>query len=287
MKMKFTLMLVAAFAVFGNLKAQEYNLFDKADVDENGWLWFDSQEKIDKYVSLFNENDGVIDPAGKVIQMSCAAFGDYEPTIADPELTGFGEPAKKGGIKLAKSEGFALNNYKGGSIYLRLPSCTHMSVCLSSDDQMRPELKVALSEDTFVEDYQSLKAFGFTPLSGAGETLWADLQDIKNSVTTPSTIKSDSPIFVKIANGREAYLIIHGIKVLTSTPTSINNVESGKDIMFDGRNVVLTEVSDVRVYDLTGAVVMNGYTNNLNLEALNKGIYIVKANSKTIKVCLR
>lgn len=286
MKMKFTLMLLAAFAVFGNLKAQEYNLFDKADVDENGWLWFDSQEKIDKYVSLFNENDGVIDPSGKVIQMSCAAFGDYEPTIADPELTGFGEPAKKGGIKLAMSDGFALNNFKGGSIYFRLPSCTHLSVCLSSEDQMRPELKAALSEDTFAEEYQTIKSYGWTPLSGAGETVWENLQDLESS-NTPNSIKSDSPIFVKIANGRAAYLIIHGIKVLTSTPTSINNVESANDIMFDGRNVVLSDMSDVKVYDLTGAVVISKYTNNLSLEGLNKGIYVVKANNKTVKVCLR
>ena len=45
------------------VQAQEYNLF--YDVDADGWLWFDSQEKIDKYVGLCNEADNKIDPNGK------------------------------------------------------------------------------------------------------------------------------------------------------------------------------------------------------------------------------
>lgn len=287
MKMRITLLLAIAFALFGNIRAQEYNLFETADVDADGWLWFDSQEKIDKYVSLFNENDGVIDPEGKVIQMSAANHGDYEETVADPSITGFGDQAKTGGIKLAMSSGWSLSNSDGGSIYLRLPSCTHLSICFSSDDQMRPELMAALSEDTFVEEYQSLKSFGWSPLANSGEYVWENIQDITNTSTTPSTIKSSSPIFVRIVNGRTAYLIIHGIKAMTSTPTSVSQNISDNDITFDGMNIVLPNESELKVYDLTGTLVADEVTNSMNTGKLNSGIYIVKANGKTMKINVR
>lgn len=51
--------------------------------DADGWLWFDSQEKIDKYVGLCNEADNKIDPMGKIIQMVPADIApDYPPTYA-------------------------------------------------------------------------------------------------------------------------------------------------------------------------------------------------------------
>lgn len=47
MSRKITVLLMTLSVVmFAN--AQEYNLFDPADVDANGWIWFDTQEKIDK-----------------------------------------------------------------------------------------------------------------------------------------------------------------------------------------------------------------------------------------------
>lgn len=47
--------LILGLACTIGVQAQEYNLF--YDVDADGWLWFDSQEKIDKYVGLCNEAD--------------------------------------------------------------------------------------------------------------------------------------------------------------------------------------------------------------------------------------
>ena len=61
------------------VQAQEYNLFYDGDAD--GWLWVDSQEKIDKYVGLCNEADNKIDTNGKIIQMVPADIApDYPPT---------------------------------------------------------------------------------------------------------------------------------------------------------------------------------------------------------------
>ena len=39
------------------VQAQEYNLFPASVVDENGWLWFNSQEIVDQYVGVCNEDD--------------------------------------------------------------------------------------------------------------------------------------------------------------------------------------------------------------------------------------
>ena len=77
MRRKITTLLMAFGAIlFAN--AQEYNLFDPADVDANGWIWFDTQEKIDKYIGQANNEDGKIDPDGKIIQLICADFGQIK-----------------------------------------------------------------------------------------------------------------------------------------------------------------------------------------------------------------
>ena len=60
MKKIFTLAMLAVI-VMGS-QAQEYNLFDAADCDAEGWLWLNTQEKIDKYVGLCNEDDYTVDP---------------------------------------------------------------------------------------------------------------------------------------------------------------------------------------------------------------------------------
>ena len=49
MKKSVTLALFFAGAFTSAAYAQG-NLFTPADCDSNGWLWFDTQEKIDKYV---------------------------------------------------------------------------------------------------------------------------------------------------------------------------------------------------------------------------------------------
>ena len=117
------------------VQAQEYNLF--YDVDADGWLWFDSQEKIDKYVGLCNEADNKIDPNGKIIQMVPADIApDYPPTYAAPFWEGAGEGGeigaegfRTGAIITAASS--AIGNPNGGGFVVLMPSCSSFSICLS------------------------------------------------------------------------------------------------------------------------------------------------------------
>lgn len=55
MKKSVTLALLFAGAFTSAAYAQG-NLFTPADCDSNGWLWFDTQEKIDKYVGDMNSD---------------------------------------------------------------------------------------------------------------------------------------------------------------------------------------------------------------------------------------
>lgn len=119
------------------VQAQEYNLF--YDVDADGWLWFDSQEKIDKYVGLCNEADNKIDPNGKIIQMVPADIApDYPPTYADPFWEGAGEGGEIGAegfrtgaiITAASSASMSTN---GGGFAVLMPSCSTYSICLSRE----------------------------------------------------------------------------------------------------------------------------------------------------------
>ena len=135
MKKFSTLFLGLACAI--GMQAQEYNLF--ADVDADGWLWFDSQEKIDKYVGICDENKYKVDPNGKVIQL---VYADINPTYpsatADPYYIGVGadgedygtEGYKTGALVIPGSSGIMTTN--GGGFVVCMPSCSSYSNCLSS-----------------------------------------------------------------------------------------------------------------------------------------------------------
>lgn len=93
---------MAAVACMVSASAQTvYNYFDAADVDANGWLWFDTQAKIDKYVGWGNKYK---------IQLQSATYedadGQYPEPYGDPTAIGWnaageqGEGAKTGAIIL-------------------------------------------------------------------------------------------------------------------------------------------------------------------------------------------
>lgn len=65
------------------VQAQEYNLFPASVVDENGWLWFNSQNIVDQYVGVCKENDYKVDPEGKIIQM---IYADQVPSYPSTTL---------------------------------------------------------------------------------------------------------------------------------------------------------------------------------------------------------
>lgn len=120
-----------------------YNLFDSADVDEDGWLWLDTQEKIDKYVGDLNSD--------KLIKLVPAQYEIDDPDFpgetttpepyADATLKGYntlgeqgGEGALTGGIFLPK----ALFNPEedwyptdGGGILVEMPDCAIFELYVS------------------------------------------------------------------------------------------------------------------------------------------------------------
>ena len=59
--MKKVLLTLAALTAVSIANAQQtYNYFDPADCDADGWLWFDTQEKLEKYCGFENEGKKII-----------------------------------------------------------------------------------------------------------------------------------------------------------------------------------------------------------------------------------
>ena len=128
-------MLSLLFVMTAN--AQEYNLFPAADVDENGWLWFDTQAKIDKYVGLCNEDDYTVDPNGKIIQMVFANITpDYPETTADPDAYGVGTDAE-----------FGSDGAKKGAIIIAIAKEMNLPVKLVGVGEKMEDLKAFVPED--------------------------------------------------------------------------------------------------------------------------------------------
>ena len=86
---KIVTLAMLAVATMSASAQETFNLFSPADCDADGWLWLNTQEKIDRYVGKINEDAYTVDPNGKVIQLAFANINpDYTETYADPEAYG-------------------------------------------------------------------------------------------------------------------------------------------------------------------------------------------------------
>ena len=56
MKKFFTLTVLALAAMAATAQTKQ-NMFPAADTDADGWLWFDTAEKIEKYVGIIDETN--------------------------------------------------------------------------------------------------------------------------------------------------------------------------------------------------------------------------------------
>ena len=145
--MKKTLLTLAAFAVVGTLSAQTtYNFFDPADCDADGFLWFDTKEKLDKYVGYDIPKKEkffkikLIDPNYELADFSipeCIADANYVGYGTDGVKGGAG--AKKGAIMLPVagedfSALFAPSGH-GGGILLHLPDCAKVDFYVSAEQE--------------------------------------------------------------------------------------------------------------------------------------------------------
>lgn len=297
---KITTLCFACFALTVSAQAQ-YNLFDAADVDADGWIWFDTQEKIDKYISQADNAAYKVDPKGKIIQLAGADFGEYVDTEAAADIVGAGTDgiiggagALTGAIMIAPNSGASSQN--GGKVIVCLPSCVSFSLALSSDAKMFTMLMGAIDANTKLGDYDIITgkyATGiFTPLSPAGQKRWIDLEKLVGDKSPNRTLKTSEPIYASLMNMNRYPLYIHGMKVITSTPTTgINSAKADSSISFDGKTLTVSAPADLHVYSVTGQLIASDYTASMNLSNFAKGIYIVKANTgstqETAKIAIQ
>lgn len=285
MRKTFTLMLLSLLCMM-TANAQEYNLFPAADVDANGWLWFDTQEKIDKYVGLCNEDDYTVDPNGKIIQMAFANITpDYPETTADPDAYGVGidaeydtEGAKKGAIIIAPAA--AQMNTNGGCLILNLPSCSTISLYLSSEARMLMQT-LKLDPSYAIDDNGSdgtgntkviySKASVFSQLHAAGHYEWEGVATANNGNNSGINFVSENNVYFALRNCHKYPVYVHGIKITTpkqevTSITDITNVDENANEVF---------------YSVDGKMI--GKRQNIQ----QKGVYIVKKGSKTQKAIIK
>jgi hypothetical protein len=272
-----TLALLAATTI--SVSAQEYNLFPASDVDADGWLWFDTQEKIDKYVGVCDEDNYTVDPNGKIIQMVYANITpDYPETIADPTVMGTDEAgyiegqdeytpgqAKTGAIVIAGASAQMSTN--GGCLILNLPSCSTISLYLSSEASMLGRTMMISPTNAIDNDnspagaelwtgdskviYSRATLFG--KLHGAGQFKWEGVESLNNGNNPGVTFVSGSPVYFLFQNCHKYPVYVHGIKVTTPKQESAGVSE-----------IVAADGTDHQVYNLAG----------MRMKSAGKGLYI-------------
>lgn len=250
MKKIVTLAMLAVATM--NASAQEtFNLFSPADCDADGWLWLNTQEKIDKYVGTINEDGYTVDPNGKVIQMAFANINpDYTETYADPEAYGVDTQGNtildegvnkdeciKGAIVLAPASAMMATN--GGCLVLNLPSCATIDLMLSSEARMLGRTLMLSStngidndnstgENPWTGDTKSIyaKASVLGSLHGAGQWKWEGVESLNNGFNNDITFKSESPVYFALQNCHKYAIYVHAIRITTPKQETVGIQEN-------------------------------------------------------------
>ena len=250
MKKIVTLAMLAVATM--NASAQEtFNLFSPADCDADGWLWLNTQEKIDRYVGKINEDAYTVDPNGKVIQLAFANINpDYTETYADPEAYGVDTQGNtildegvnkdeciKGAIVLAPASAMMATN--GGCLVLNLPSCATIDLMLSSEARMLGRTLMLSStngidndnstgENPWTGDTKSIyaKASVLGSLHGAGQWKWEGVESLNNGFNNDITFKSESPVYFALQNCHKYAIYVHAIRITTPKQETVGIQET-------------------------------------------------------------
>lgn len=286
-----TLLLSASLLAVAAAGAQTtYNFFDPADCDAEGWLWFDSQAKIDKYVGF--------DANCKIRLLSTTyedADGQYAEPYGDPTRKGYNAEGVEGGegswtgaiILNESSTGLGSDAPNGGGIMFQLPDCASIDVALSQEEQpMCVGLRGAKGwvEDidcATIQTYLKIGILANRPLATTTQFTWKNVQDVANGNTG---LKLASPEGEKVTgvirNNRGCDLLLQGIRIMTYTNTNESGVAGVEadafNVAFDG-NTIAAAGAAIDVYSLTGAKVAAG-VGSVDASALAGGVYVVKAN---------
>ena len=248
---KIVTLAMLAVATMSASAQETFNLFSPADCDADGWLWLNTQEKIDKYVGTINEDGYTVDPNGKVIQMAFANINpDYTETYADPEAYGVDTQGNtildegvnkdeciKGAIVLAPASAMMATN--GGCLVLNLPSCATIDLMLSSEARMLGRTLMLSStngidndnstgENPWTGDTKSIyaKASVLGSLHGAGQWKWEGVESLNNGFNNDITFKSESPVYFALQNCHKYAIYVHAIRITTPKQETVGIQEN-------------------------------------------------------------
>lgn len=301
--MKKTLLTLAAFAVVGTLSAQTtYNFFDPADCDADGFLWFDTKEKLDKYVGY---------PSRMLVKLVDADYqlptdypGEYETpeTKKDASYVGYGTDGVKGGTGSKKGAimlpvagedfvGYAAPSCHGGGILLHLPDCAKVDFYVSAE-QENLNLGVHTAEGNVdnrdLGMYNLIKGGEYTPgfmgedLPGVKYTgYFNDVEKLEDSeYGAPGNqryfkIQSEQGVkrTIRLVNYmKNSPLYIHGIRVLQYTDNG-NPFTPGSGVA----GIEADENAPVEFFNMQGVKVSGD----------EPGLYIRRQGSKTTKIVVK
>lgn len=248
---KIVTLAMLAVATMSASAQTTYNLFSPTDCDADGWLWLNTQEKIDRYVGKINEDAYTVDPNGKVIQMAFANINpDYTETYADPEAYGVDtqgytildegvnkDECIKGAIVLAPASAMMATN--GGCLVLNLPSCATIDLMLSSEARMLGRTLMLSStngidndnstgENPWTGDTKSIyaKASVLGSLHGAGQWKWEGVESLNNGFNNDITFKSESPVYFALQNCHKYAIYVHAIRITTPKQETVGIQET-------------------------------------------------------------
>lgn len=229
------LTLALALAASTAASAQTYNLFPGQD----GWLWFNTDEVINTYVGLINEDDykPATGDGAKMVQLVYAdQMPDYPASTASASVVGIGTDGEEGGEgsttgALVLQPSSAKMNANGGGFVLALPSCSTLSIDYSCGSKVMGRLyatcnpnatmgQTAVSYDLSSDQgWKIISAKYMTVFKTLpyGHNQWTDMEQLSNG-TDETTIQSDQPIYVWFQSAINDDLYIHGIKVTTPRP---------------------------------------------------------------------
>lgn len=301
--MKKTLLTLAAFAVVGTLSAQTtYNFFDPADCDTDGFLWFDTKEKLDKYVGYDIPKKEkffkikLIDPNYELADFSipeCIADANYVGYGTDGVKGGAG--AKKGAIMLPVagedfSALFAPSGH-GGGILLHLPDCAKVDFYVSAE-QESINLGLQTAEGNVSSaDVQLIKGGEFTGIQIGSEPAtdlpgvtytgyFNDVEKMEDNEFGPNwdqhfKIQSDKGVqrTIRLVNYmKTSPLYVHGIRVLQYTDNG-NPFTPGSGVA----GIEADENAPVEFFNMQG----------VKVSGEEPGLYIRRQESKTTKVVVK
>ena len=322
MKKSLLLMALAGFAIGANAQDATYNFFDPADCDADGWLWFDTQEKIDKYVGGL-DSDKKIKLVHAQYELQDPNFPDdyYSPeSYADPELKGYnqlgeegGEGSVTGGIVLPAAQYDPEEDWwptDGGGILVAMPDCAVFELYISqSMPEVMTEIYMAKQETNNPGDCEYLWDDDYSiwddtlgPVIKNYAGFYHDMQDIQLDYSMgdgepdiwtlygakgePRTAYIANYTYTEEATDNTCPMYIQGIHILTYTDASQAGVKALQDenvkINIKDGVISLQNAAQISVYSPSGAKLVSAYGSSLDCSSL-KGIYLVKVGNKTVK----